>query len=118
VLMHKLPKPEIVKSRRAEVVGRVDVTWMDVDPWDVCHVPVGPEGKSRQWGRMASPRVTWTFLSTPRVTTLVGDSCVVGPVARKVEVRKSGVGEGSECESLQDRNPKTPPKFRLENLEI
>jgi hypothetical protein len=45
VLMHKLPKPEIVKSRRVEVVGRVDVTWMDVDPWDLCHVPVGPEGK-------------------------------------------------------------------------
>jgi len=43
--MHKLPKLEIVKSGRAKVVGRVDVTWIDVDPWNMCHVPVGPEGK-------------------------------------------------------------------------
>jgi hypothetical protein len=47
VLTHKLPKPEITKSRRAEVVGHADATWMDVDTWDVCHVPVGPEGKCR-----------------------------------------------------------------------
>jgi hypothetical protein len=45
MLMHKLPKPEIAKSQRAEVVGRVDITWMDMDPWDVCNVPVGSEGK-------------------------------------------------------------------------
>jgi hypothetical protein len=50
VLMHKLSKPEIVKSRGAEVVGQVDITWMDVDPWDVCHVLVGPEGKCRHSG--------------------------------------------------------------------
>jgi hypothetical protein len=43
--MHKLPKPEIAKSQRDEVVGQVDVTWMDVDPRDVFHVPVGPKGK-------------------------------------------------------------------------
>jgi hypothetical protein len=45
VLMHKLPKIKITKSRRPKVVGWVDVTWMGVDPWDVCHVSVGPEGK-------------------------------------------------------------------------
>jgi hypothetical protein len=45
VLMHKLPKPEITKSQRVEVVGHADATWMDVDTWDVCHVLVGSEGK-------------------------------------------------------------------------
>jgi hypothetical protein len=45
MLMHKLLNLEIVKSRRVEVVGRVDVTWMDLDPWDLGHVLVGPKGK-------------------------------------------------------------------------
>jgi hypothetical protein len=27
-------------SRRSEVVSHDDVTWMDVDSWDVCHVLV------------------------------------------------------------------------------
>jgi hypothetical protein len=63
---------------------------------------------------MASPRVTWTFLRETCVTTLVGDNCVVGPVARKVGSSEVGVGEGSEGESLQG-NPETlkpeTPKF-------
>jgi hypothetical protein len=43
--MHKLLKPEIMNSLREEVVVRFEVTWMDVDPWDVRYVPVGPEVK-------------------------------------------------------------------------
>jgi hypothetical protein len=37
---------EVVKgkiSRRAKVVSHDDVTWMDVDTWDVCHMSVGFE---------------------------------------------------------------------------
>jgi hypothetical protein len=30
-------------SRRVEVVSHDDVTWMDVDTWDVCHILVGFE---------------------------------------------------------------------------
>jgi hypothetical protein len=43
VLRRELPKPEVLKSRRAEVVSHDDATWMDVDTWDVCHVSVGFE---------------------------------------------------------------------------
>jgi hypothetical protein len=50
VWTHKLLNPEIMKSQRVEVVGRDDVTWVDVDTWDVCHVPVGPEGKVEAMG--------------------------------------------------------------------
>jgi hypothetical protein len=46
VLTQKLLKPEIMKSRRVEVVGHADATWMDMDTWDVCHMSVGIEGKS------------------------------------------------------------------------
>jgi hypothetical protein len=38
---------------------------------------------------MMSLKVTWTFLSTPHVTTMVSDNYVVGPEGR--EVRSSGV---------------------------
>jgi hypothetical protein len=50
VLMHKLLKLEIMKSRRAEVVGQVDVTLMDVNPRDLGHVPVDLEGKKNVVG--------------------------------------------------------------------
>jgi hypothetical protein len=56
---------------------------------------------------MMSLKVTWTFLSTPHVTTMVSDSCAVGPGGERSEVRESGVGEGSECENLRDQNPET-----------
>jgi hypothetical protein len=57
---------------------------------------------------MMSLKVTWTFLSTPHVTTMVSDNCVVGPGGERLEVQESGVGEGSECENLgpKPRNPK------------
>jgi hypothetical protein len=45
VLMHKLLKPKIAKVQRAEVVGWVDITWIDVDTWDECHMPVGLKEK-------------------------------------------------------------------------
>jgi hypothetical protein len=56
---------------------------------------------------MTSSEVMWTFLRTPCVTTLVGDSCAVGPGGERSEVQESGVGEGSECENLRDQNPET-----------
>jgi hypothetical protein len=56
---------------------------------------------------MTSSEVMWTFLRTPCVTTLVGDSCAVGPGGERSEVWELGVGEGSECEKLMDRNPET-----------
>ena len=30
-------------SQRAKVVSHDDVTWMDMDTWDVCHVSMGLE---------------------------------------------------------------------------
>jgi hypothetical protein len=68
-----------------------------------------------QWVQRASPRVTWTFLRETRVTTLVGDSCAMwARWLKRLEVRKSRVGEGSECESLQIETPKPElPKRKL-----
>jgi hypothetical protein len=43
VLRRELPKPEVLKPQRDKVVGHGDVTWFDVDTWDVCHVSVGFE---------------------------------------------------------------------------
>jgi hypothetical protein len=56
---------------------------------------------------MMSLKVTWTFLSTPHVTTMVSDSCVVGPKARKVESSEVGSWRGKqvwEPTSLKPQN--------------
>jgi hypothetical protein len=49
VLMCKLSKPEIMKSRRAEVVGRVDITEMEVYTW-VCTMCQWVENESEHGG--------------------------------------------------------------------
>jgi hypothetical protein len=57
---------------------------------------------------MTSPKVTWTLLSVPLATVDVGDSCALWTRrVREIEFQISGVGEGSEYESFEDRNPKT-----------
>jgi hypothetical protein len=69
---------------------------------------------------MMSLKVTWTFLSTPHVTTMVSDNCAVGPGGERSEVWESGVGEGSECENLGTKTPKpeTPkPRNPEKNLD-
>jgi hypothetical protein len=57
---------------------------------------------------MTSPKVMWTFLRKPCVTTLDGDTCLVGLGGERLEVWELGVGQGSECENLRDQNPETP----------
>jgi hypothetical protein len=47
---------------------------------------------------MTSPEVMWTFLRTPCVTALVGDSCVVGPEGKEIGILEVGVGEEIKCE--------------------
>jgi hypothetical protein len=67
VLMHKLPKPEITKSRRVEVVGHADATWMDVDTWDVCHMCQWvPKKKVDAVGQ---DDVAWGDVDLPKCTT-------------------------------------------------
>jgi hypothetical protein len=42
---------------------------------------------------------------SPKISTIVGDSCAVGPGEKRLEVRESGVREGSECENLRGPKP-------------
>jgi hypothetical protein len=63
---------------------------------------------------MASPRVTWTFLRATCVTTVVGDSCTMGPEARKVESLEVESWRGKRV--WEPLKPETL-KSRLENLE-
>jgi hypothetical protein len=59
---------------------------------------------------MMSLKVTWTFLSTLHVTTMVGDNCIVGLEARKVgssEVRSWRGKRVWEPTSLKPRNSKS-----------
>jgi hypothetical protein len=71
----------------------------------VPHVSGHRRKKYMKWGRMTSPKVAWNFLSTPRVTTVVGDNCVVGSEARKVGSSEVENWEGSESGSFQNRSP-------------
>jgi hypothetical protein len=72
----------------------------------VYHVPVGREEKREWWDPMMSPKVTWTLLSVPLAMVDVGDSCALWTRrVREIEFWISGVGEGSEYESFEDRNP-------------
>jgi hypothetical protein len=65
---------------------------------------------------MMSLKVTWTFLSTPHVTTMVSDNYAVGPGGERSEFWESRFGEGNKCENLRDQNPK-PETSKPRNLE-
>jgi hypothetical protein len=117
--MHELPMPETPKRRkdlrrRSERSLTVGLPWNGRGHMGVHHVPVSREDKREWWDPMMSPKVTWTLLNVPCATG-VGDSCAVGPGEERLEVRESGVEEGSEGENL--RGPKTPkpetPKFEI-----
>jgi hypothetical protein len=72
---------------------------------------------------MASPEVTWTFLSTLHVTTMVGDSCAMGSEDRKVgnlEVRSWRGKRVWEPTSLKPQNyeSRNPENFDDENIAV
>jgi hypothetical protein len=57
-------------------------------------MPETPKRKVKVVGPLTSLGVRWTFLRTPCVTTLVGESCVVGPEGKEIEFLEVGGWRG------------------------